>query len=104
MSEEKRTRRQTLFDFSCIYGDAYRGAPVGQCFHSEQVPCKQASRCIALPVYKQVIALRKAVLGDMMVGDAADVYRRAADLCEAIDDVEDANMLNALADAVEGMA
>lgn len=93
-----------LSDYPCGFRDEWHGQQ--QC--SEKCPAVEMERpCPLLPVFRAHIALRAdmrklraAVLGGMLLGDAPDIYRRAADLCEAIDEAEDANMLNALADVV----
>ena len=65
--------------------------------------CSNRYECIVLPIYKELIALRRAVLGEMTPAVAREIYSATAGLCEGMALYNAAGRLHALADVVEKM-
>ena len=65
--------------------------------------CSWRVMCEVRPIYDahiKLLALRAAVLGDMVPGEAGDLYRMIASQCGRVSLVRSEEHLNALADVV----
>ena len=82
-------------------GDKLTDYPCGEwyltnCFHPLP-PCDKADECEQLAANRELIALRRAILGDMTPEEAARLYLRAALMIGTVECVDAMAHFNALA-------
>ncbi len=92
--------RDALSGYPCGFGDEWAGQ--SQC--SEECPAVEMKRpCPLLPVYREHIKIRKALLGDMTPEEAVRCYMRVRYLSIFQGRQDDADHLSALADVVKAL-